>query len=218
MSGRKACGSRRSTKPLPLMDAAPVVDEAVPGAIAETGRVLESLGHGVDEAAPNWGLLAPNMMTRFLRGVRDEVRDTPRPERLERRTRGFARLAAGLTDGPAPAREGGEEADRRRILPFFDNYDVLMMPVMGTTAVPVRRWEGHGAFWTLNGMARIYPYTGPFNHLGFPAASVPAGFDADGLPLAVQLIAPPGREDLLLSLAAQLEEARPWADRRPPVS
>ena len=88
-----------TTKPLPLMDAAPVVDEAVPGALAETGRVLESLGHGVDEAAPNWGLLAPNMMTRFLRGVRDEVRDTPRPERLERRTRGFARMAAGLTDG-----------------------------------------------------------------------------------------------------------------------
>jgi amidase len=93
-----------------------------------------------------------------------------------------------------------------------------MMPVMGTTAVPVRRWEGRGAFWTLNGMARIYPYTGPFNHLGFPAASVPAGIAADGLPLAVQLIAPPGREALLLALSAQLEEARPWADRRPPVS
>jgi amidase len=47
---------------------------------------------------------------------------------------------------------------------------------------------------------------------------VPAGIASDGLPLAVQLIAPPGREDLLFSLAAQLEEARPWADKRPQVS
>jgi amidase len=206
-----------TTKPLPLMDAAPVVDDAVPEAVAEMGRVLESLGHGVEEAAPNWGLLAPNMMTRYLRGVRDEVKDTPRPERLERRTRGFARMAAGLTDGLLRRAIEGEQSDRRRILPFFDNHDVLMMPVMGTTAVPIRRWEGRGAFWTLNSMARIYPYTGPFNHLGFPAASVPAGFAPDGLPLAVQLIAPPGREHLLLSLSAQLEEARPWADKRPPV-
>jgi amidase len=207
-----------TVKPLPLLDTAPIIDDAVPAAIAETGRLLESLGHGVTEDAPQWGALVPNFLTRYLRGIRDEVRNVPRPERLERRTRGFARLAAGLTDGLLRRAREGEEADRRRILPFFEKHDVLMMPVMGTTAVPVRRWEGHGAFWTLNGMARIYCWTGPFNHLGFPAASVPAGFAPDGLPLAVQLVAPPGREDLLLSLAAQLEEARPWADRRPPVS
>lgn len=207
-----------STKPLPLMDTAPIIDDVVTGAVADTGRLLESLGHGVSEAAPDWGLLAPNFLTRYLRGIRDEVRNVPKPERLERRTRGFARLAAGLTDGLLQRAKDGEKADRRRVLAFFEDFDVFMTPVMGTTAVPVRRWEGRGAFWTLNGMARIYPWTGPWNHLGFPAAAVPAGFAPDGLPLAVQLIAPPGREDLLLSLAAQLEEARPWADRRPPVS
>jgi amidase len=207
-----------SVKPLPLLDAMPIIDDSVRGAVSETGRLLESLGHGVTEAAPDWGLLVPNFLTRYLRGIRDEVRSVPRPERLERRTRGFARLAAGLTDGLLQRATEGEEADRRRVLPFFDEHDVLVMPVMGTTAVPVRSWEGRGALWTLNGMSRIYCWTGPFNHLGFPAASVPAGFDSDGLPLAVQLIAPPGREDLLLSLSAQLEEARPWADRRPPVS
>jgi amidase len=47
---------------------------------------------------------------------------------------------------------------------------------------------------------------------------VPAGFAADGMPLAVQLIAPPGEEGRILSLAAQLEAERPWADARPPVS
>ena len=61
------------------------------------------------------------------------------------------------------------------------------------------------------------PYYGALNDTGQPAASVPAGFDADGLPLAVQLVGRPGDEATLLSLAAQLEQARPWADRRPPL-
>jgi amidase len=200
------------------MNASPIIDEAVPAAVAETGRLFESLGHTVGEAAPDWGLLAPNFITRYLCGIRDEVRLTPRPERLERRTRGYARLAAGLTDGLLRRAIEGEAADRRRFAPFFEEHDVLMMPVIGTTAVPVRRWEGRGALWSLNGEARIYPWTGAFNHLGFPAAAVPAGFAPDGLPLSVQLVAPFGREDLLLSLAAQLEQARPWADKRPPVS
>ena len=67
-------------------------------------------------------------------------------------------------------------------------------------------------------MLRVYPFTVPWNATGQPAASVPAGFTADGLPLAVQLVGRPDDEGTLLSLAAQLESERPWADRRPPVS
>ena len=62
------------------------------------------------------------------------------------------------------------------------------------------------------------PFNGVWNHLGNPAAAVPAGFDADGLPLSVQLVARHGAEETLFSLAHQLEVARPWADARPPVS
>jgi amidase len=61
------------------------------------------------------------------------------------------------------------------------------------------------------------PYYGAFNATGQPACSVPAGFDGDGLPLAVQLAGRPHDEATLLSLAAQIEGARPWADRRPPL-
>jgi amidase len=67
-------------------------------------------------------------------------------------------------------------------------------------------------------MSRVYPFTAPWNHLGNPAASVPAGFTAGGMPLAVQLVGRPNDEATLLSLAAQLEAERPWADRLPPVA
>jgi amidase len=67
-------------------------------------------------------------------------------------------------------------------------------------------------------MSRFYPYCVPWNHLGNPAMAVPAGFAADGMPLSIQVIGRPGAESTLLSLAAQIEAERPWADSRPPIS
>jgi amidase len=62
----------------------------------------------------------------------------------------------------------------------------------------------------------MVPYNGVWNVTGQPAAAVPAGLGADGLPRAVQVVGRPGEEATLLSLAAQLEAERPWAQRRPP--
>ena len=67
-------------------------------------------------------------------------------------------------------------------------------------------------------MSTVYPYCIPWNHTGQPAASVPGGFSDDGLPIGVQLVGRPNDESTLLSLAAQIEAERPWADRPPPVS
>jgi amidase len=64
-------------------------------------------------------------------------------------------------------------------------------------------------------MTGYMPFTPPLNLVGFPAASVPAGTSADGLPLGVQLAAAPGGEALLLSLARQLETLRPWPRHAP---
>ena len=142
----------------------------------------------------------------------------PHPERLERRTRGFGRLGRRLPDSLFERALQGREADAARVNAIFDSYDVLMTPVMGGTAIPVRRWEGKGALRTVLGMSRFYPYCVPWNHLGNPAMAVPMGFAADGMPLAVQIIGRPGDEATLLSLAAQIEAERPWAAERPPVS
>jgi amidase len=197
----------------------PTVDDVAKGAVAETAELLGSLGHDVVQRDPEWGGIGNNITARFLGGVAETVREVPHPERLERRTRGFGRLGGLL---PASLYEractSGRDADRARVNAIFDSHDVLMTPVMGGTALPVRRWEGRGALRTVLGMSRFYPYCVPWNHLGNPAIAVPAGFAADGMPLSVQFIARPGDEATLLSLAAQLEAERPWANERPPIS
>lgn len=197
----------------------PTVSEVAKKAVADTADVLSSLGHEVAQRDPDWGRIGDNITARFLGGVAETIREVPHPERLERRTRGFGRLGAILPQGLYERALGpGRDADRARVNALFDSFDVLMTPVMGGTALPVRRWEGQGALRTVVGMGRFYPYCVPWNHLGNPAMSVPAGFADDGMPLAVQVIGRPGDEATLLSLAAQLEAERPWADKRPPIS
>ena len=205
-----------STKPVSGI-VAPIVGEEVIIAVNDTGALLRSLGHAVEPRDPAWGPLSSNFTPRYLRGISDEIARAPHPERLERRTRGFARIGSLIPDSALRRARAMESEDRRRVLALFEDFDVLVTPVMGGTAIPVRKWEGMGAVRTLNGMSRFYPFCAPWNHLGCPAAAIPAGFAADGLPLSVQLIAPPGEEGRLLSLAAQLEAERPWADAKPPL-
>jgi len=196
----------------------PIVSDVVKHAVAETAELLGSLGHEVAERDPDWGGIGNNITPRFLRGVADTVAEVPHPERLERRTRGFGRLGRYLPDSVFERALRGREADAARVNAIFDSFDVVMMPTMGTTAIPVRRWEGRGALWTVLGMSRVYPFCIPWNHLGNPAMAVPAGFAADGMPLSVQIVGRPGDEATLLSLAAQIEAERPWAEKRPPIS
>ena len=95
---------------------------------------------------------------------------------------------------------------------------MLLTPTMGTPPVEIGRWADQGALRTLIGMSRVYPHTIVWNYLGQPAASIPAGRTPDGLPLAVQLVVPPNREDLLLALGAQLEATLGWPEQRPALA
>ncbi|HVD40143.1 MAG TPA: amidase [Solirubrobacterales bacterium] len=197
----------------------PTVDDNAKGAAAAAAELLSGLGHDVSQRDPDWGLIGNNITARFLGGVADTVKEVPHPERLERRTRGFGRLGGLLPRSLyEKARGEGRAADSARVNAIFADFDLLVTPVMGGTALPVRRWEGKGALQTVLGMSRFYPYCVPWNHLGNPAMAVPAGLSSEGMPLSFQVIARRGEEATLLSLAAQIEAERPWADRRPPIS
>ncbi len=196
---------------------APTVSDEVKRVVSEAAELLGGLGHEVSQRDPDWGAIGNSIFPRFLRGVSDSVASVEHPERLERRTRGFGRLGSLLPDGLYERAMSARPADIARINAIFDSHDVVVTPVMGGTALPVRRWEGQGALRTVLGMSRFYPYCIPWNHLGNPAMAVPFGFGEDGMPLSIQVIGRPGGEATLLSLAAQIEAERPWADTVPPL-
>ncbi|MGN6587463.1 MAG: amidase [Solirubrobacterales bacterium] len=219
-SARTPPGSLRVgvTTLAPRAAAPPTVSDEAKQVVADSAELLRSLGHRVEPRDPDWGGIGDTITTRFLKGVAETVEEVPHRERLEKRTRQFGTMGKLLPEALYQRMMARRPAEQARVNAIFDSVDVLMMPVMGGTALPVRRWEGRNALHTVLGMSRFYPYCVPWNHLGNPAMSVPAGLSPDGLPLAVQIVGRPGDEATLLSLAAQIEAERPWADRRPPIS
>ncbi len=187
------------------------------GAAERTAELLRSLGHEVVEREPPIGPVGLNVLARYLAGVADEADAVEHPERLERRTRGLARLGRAARPAAARARRN-EAADAARVNAIFDDVDIVLGPTLAKAPLEIGRYEGRSAQYTLNGVLRWAPFNGVWNHVGNPAAAVPAGFDGEGLPLSVQLVGRPASERTLLSLSRQLEAARPWADARPPVS
>jgi amidase len=108
----------------------------------------------------------------------------------------------------------------RRILEFWVDHDVLLTPTLAKPPIEIgalRPAEGEPPIQMLINSAGWVPFTPVFNTTGQPAISLPLHQSANGLPVGVQFVGPPAGEEMLLSLAAQLEQAQPWADRRPPV-
>jgi amidase len=185
-------------------------------ALEETVALLRDLGHEVVQRDPAYHpRMGVALATRLLSGVHDEARAMAFPERLERRTRQQA-FAGGQARRALGWARRSEAADAARLNALFDDVDVLLTPALASLPLPVGRYEGRSGPVTFDGSARFVPWLPIWNHVGNPAAAVPAGFTPGGVPTAVQLVAAPNREALLLSLAAQIEAARPWADRRPP--
>jgi amidase len=186
-------------------------------AVESTAELLRSLGHELRERDPRYGQLLPDMMPRYLAGVHADAARVQEPERLERRTRRFAWLGGRLRGRPLARALRREAKVAARIGAVFDDHDVLLTPVTAKPPPRADGWRGKGAFATFDGSRPYVCYTAVWNYTGQPAAAVPAGFDDDGLPLAAQLVGRPGADTMLISLAAQLEAARPWSQRRPPL-
>jgi amidase len=112
----------------------------------------------------------------------------------------------------AVAREGAS---------WWSDHDLLLTPTMALPPAEIGEIGTGDEDNPLMPIVRATPYaifTAGFNSSGQPAISLPMHWSEDGLPIGVQLVAAYGREDLLLQVAAQLEQAQPWADRRPPLA
>jgi len=188
-------------------------------AVDQAGALLRDLGHDVIVRDPEYPALAyANYLPRFLRGISDDADAQAHPERLERRTRVLARLGSFFSDRRMDSLRAAELALDRRIQSIFDDVDVVVTPGNAKGPSRIGAYQRRGGVSTLLAVAQRVPYQQIWNLTGQPAAAVPWDFDGDGLPLAIQLVGRPYDEATLLSLSAQIEAARPWAHRRPPVS
>jgi amidase len=189
-------------------------------AVHQAGDLLRELGHHVVARDPDYPptAISGNYLPRFFRGIYDDARTLPHPERLEARTRNMARIGRLISDRRIAAVRAGEAALTSRIQSVFDDVDVLVTPATATGPPRVGAYQRRGAVSSLLRVARHVPFFEIWNLTGQPAAAVPWGLDHDGLPFAIQLVGRPYDEATLLALSAQIESARPWAHRRPPVS
>lgn len=205
-------------------------DPASASAVEDTARLLESLGHVVEESYPAAldgpsglggprGIIAASELVARLDAWVARTGREPGPDDLEPATwrmvsEGRRHSAADvelachrLVAGVRPIREW-----------WAGGFDLLLTPATNGIAPAV------GAFSTLDLAEQSWQlaeafglYTVPYSFTGQPAVSLPAAW-VDRMPIGIQLVADYGREDVLLRIASQLEEARPWADRWPPVS
>jgi amidase len=189
-------------------------------AVDEAGALLRELGHEVIERDPDYppsGVYS-QALPRYFRGVYDDAKALPHPERLDARTRAFARIGGLISERRMNAIRGAESEVAERIQSIYDDVDVVITP--GTAMGPSRigAYQRRGAISTLALVAARVPFQALFNVTGQPAAVVPWDMDGKGVPTSIQLVGKPSDEATLLSLAAQIEQARPWTQRRPPVS
>jgi amidase len=189
-------------------------------AVDEAGALLRDLGHEVIRRDPEYPTTTvfSNFLPRYLRGISDDADAQAHPERLEARTRNLARLGSLFSDRRMTAVRAAEASLSDRVQSIFDDVDVVVTPGNATGPPRIGTYQHRGAVWTLLAVGQRVPYQQIWNQTGQPAAAVPWDFDGDGLPLAIQLVGRPYDEATLLSLSAQIEAARPWAYRRPPVS
>jgi aspartyl-tRNA(Asn)/glutamyl-tRNA(Gln) amidotransferase subunit A len=188
--------------------------------VEEGVKCFEEMGHRVDlwkgefpDVGDTWSLL----MNAELYGILQQSLDRNREDLGKTLVRSLERVK-GVTLREQIEAQKTRTALNRLLWDLFENYDLLLTPTMPTEAFaaggpPPSEVEGH-PIPLLGAVAFTYP----FNLSGHPAASVPAGFTASGLPAGLQIVGPRHREDLVMQAACAFEKMKPWNDRWPDVS
>ncbi|MFI5958829.1 amidase [Cryptosporangium sp. NPDC051539] len=197
------------------------VDPACVRAVESALRALEAAGHHVvDEPLPlppSDELVGAFMTIWNLGSAGIPLADPDRVEPHNRALRDAARAIDSWTY--AEAVQKTQLLSRQIVEGFVARYDVFVTPTMACLPPVVGSWRAGMDDEPMMALFNSYPmavFTSVFNVTGQPAISVPVGFDEEtGLPVGVQIVAAPWREDLLLQLATTLEAALPWGDRHP---
>ena len=197
------------------------VDPVCATAARGAAELLAELGHDVREATPPWR--DDEMTVHFVRvwQVGPATSGIDDLSLLEPINRVLAEQARA-TSSPEQVQSVYElQALARRVVAFWDDVDVVVTPTLALPPVPIGwTFEESDGDPLLAFMRQFLftPFTPLVNVTGQPAMSLPLHWSDDGLPIGVQFIARPFAEATLVRLAAQLEQARPWSHRRPPVS
>ncbi|HLZ27301.1 MAG TPA: amidase family protein [Chloroflexota bacterium] len=189
------------------------VDPEVRAVAQASARRFEELGCSVEAVDPGWDDPAPwaeklwhmNMAARFS----DQLDE--RPEWIEPSLRTMIEAGRRLSGLEAGRAQVARTAFYNQAQRFMERFDLLLTPQM-----PCVAWAAERA--PAEADASIFdhlPFTFPFNGTGWPAASVPCGFNSEGLPIGLQIVAPWRRDDLCLRAAAAFEALQPWHARRP---
>jgi len=189
-------------------------DQPARDALSSAARMLALAGHDTTAATPPYPVsLGIRATATWFAAAAQSTVDLDAAA-LQPRTRRHAALGR-FAQRRGLVREGDRAAYRSACETWFSGYDVLVTPALARTPPAAVDW--HARSWRANLLTcvRFAPYAAPWNIAGFPALVVPMGVRPDGLPVAVQLVGPPGSELTLLSVAGQMEQVSPWLRHAP---
>ena len=204
------------------------VDPLSAAAVGDAAAVLEELGHEVEEIDPPWSI--PELLDLFTVSFAASIGNVialggrvagraPGPEDVEPLSWALHERAAHVSSVAHLAAVTRLQRFARELITFLDPYDAVLTPALAERPVAIGEIDAcsddpMGDF--VRG-GRFTPFTAVANVTGQPAIALPFAHGEDGLPIAIQLLGRPAAEGSLLSLAAQIEAARPWAARRAPI-
>jgi amidase len=204
------------------------VHEDCARALEDVKKLCAELGHEVADATPAFesAMLMPAFMALWTAGAAATVdgfammvgRD-PKPEELEPLSAFLAEAGRSTPAGKYLMAVSYLQRVSRQIAHFMLQYDAIVTPTLGEPPVPLGTFDPPPGdpMAAFTRVAQFAPFTAMCNVTGQPAMSVPLAWNAQNLPIGIQFIGRYGDEATLFRLAGQLERARPWADRRPPV-
>jgi len=215
------------------------VEQEVEPQVREGARaaatLLEELGHAIEDSSPEMPEAGPDgsldvietFMTRWQAGQAASLDDFSRllgrelgPGDVEPLTWALAEEGRRKNAGQYLGAVAVHQRLGRMVADWFERgYDLLLTPTTGETAPPLGTFDDSGPdpLRAIERARKTAIFNALFNATGNPAISLPLHVTEEGLPSGVQLVAPFGREDVLIRVAAQIEQAHPWADRRPAV-